>query len=814
MAVSLPSISMMQYSMSGPFRDSNDNIYVVGRLASGNGSLCMLKSTDGGASWAEQDTGNRPSDSASMSFIWAVKDGTVIHIVSSHAASDNINYSTFNMSDAPSNPDTYQISMELVDTSTTSNIYVSIGVRSDGDVIVLYRDDDEAIGPGRNRISYARREGGSWTAGIAVDDGGNVHYTWGNVTRGEADVMWLSYRYGNTTGNRVKSLSPTNVLESSPTDLGNIGQSTRGFYYDDDGVERITWLSVDGATLSAVERDDGGTPTSPETVTTDASSNTAIHGAVDADVKTIYAIWGASSDGDIWEDNNADSAGWGTDTEREDATSTDYLSGNIFEYGGNIYNSALWWNGSARMFESWQLRAAASGETINAALLALSDGALAASTAMGAVSISSTLLGTLLGAPATTPVMGAVTISAALSTYALAALAAATQTGAVSISAAVAALTETPLAAALDTPMTVSAAALGLVEGTLAATTSMGSATVSAALLSAVLTPLAAATLMGAASTAASLLSYTLSPYPASVSVATITSAAVLAYTLGELGVTPVMGEATTSAAPAAFSLGALAASTSMGATASAAALLNWALTPGGATLLMGEGVVPAALLNWALNTLTATVDTPGGAQIIAAALLAHSLSTEAVTLNMGAAATLSAVLGYNMTTPSATVSLAVIVQVLAAALGIAPLSASTLMGAATSSAAVLGLGIAPLGAGALMGGVTIPGAALGYTLGPLGAGTAMGATFVPAAPLALPFAGQPSITQAGAASVGASPLAYALTPGAALITEALSIIVGRTALTGDLEDTGMTGDLEDTGLVGDLENSAVSGST
>ena len=105
--------------------------------------------------------------------LWVEQDGTDLHVVTVSDAG-RIAYHKFSTSS-----DTWTITDEeiVTDTDIVNFFAVSVKVRSDGDVIVLYTGHD-----GTNfRVRYARREATVWTTDIQVDNGGSENWVAGVI---------------------------------------------------------------------------------------------------------------------------------------------------------------------------------------------------------------------------------------------------------------------------------------------------------------------------------------------------------------------------------------------------------------------------------------------------------------------------------------------------------------------------------------------------------------------------------------------------------------------------------------------------------
>ena len=160
-------------------------VYVIVSDSSSLQQCRMYRSTDPESGFTEQDSANRPTQTFGISTMQAVLVGTTIHVLlcgRSGTTSLEIRYCTFNTS-------TNQWAINEVAKSGTSiaggpSQGCGIGVRSDGDVLILYEGEPEAVmGTDRQRAYIGRREGGSWTVDIRPDTQGKFD---GNIFPGVA----------------------------------------------------------------------------------------------------------------------------------------------------------------------------------------------------------------------------------------------------------------------------------------------------------------------------------------------------------------------------------------------------------------------------------------------------------------------------------------------------------------------------------------------------------------------------------------------------------------------------------------------------
>lgn len=321
----------IQQHYGGPFRDANGNLYWAGKHGA---ALEVWKSTDDGATWAEQDSGNRPSVTTDLISLWVYQDGDTLHIVLSDTNKD-IEYVQFRTSDHAS-ADTYATNEVIHAVSDTVNEEgCSIAIRSDGDRVVFYASATETVhGSQKSRLSIRVHEGTSWTdqdfqqIEDQSDDGAG-QFQHPVIVRGASDLMHLFYFDDQTNDLLHRTFSSTNVfaplLSAAPDTLdANAGGGasrplTNGVYYDDGGVEVITiGFRQSDNDLDAIELRDNVAETTEEV--SDSTDVAFSFGVVSAGLaidestgNTVFAFWRDDVTDDLFRDSNADGAGWGTD---------------------------------------------------------------------------------------------------------------------------------------------------------------------------------------------------------------------------------------------------------------------------------------------------------------------------------------------------------------------------------------------------------------------------------------------------------------------------------------------------------------------
>lgn len=240
------------------------------------------QSTEGGI-WATQDGTNNPTETAVQRDISVANDGTTMHIAHQKGVSGDLGlrYSTFTYSS-----DTWGTVNESVDTvtgagSASPGNAPGIALRSDGDVILCYEGDAESnMGTNYDRTYLARRESGTWTTGIRVDNLGKVSENidpLGIVVQGDSanDRMHAfyfsnvngsyvsTYLSGNTFGQQDHSITANqNTLDAVSVGVGAAARKIRWLVEPTtDTVNVYGFTDADAPTVSTIVSDVLGSET-------------------------------------------------------------------------------------------------------------------------------------------------------------------------------------------------------------------------------------------------------------------------------------------------------------------------------------------------------------------------------------------------------------------------------------------------------------------------------------------------------------------------------------------------------------------------
>lgn len=304
--------------------DSNNNMYRLtmeyAAPTAGAGQPKMLKSADSGATWTEIDSTHRPASLPKAG--WSFRNSsTIYHVGHSGTA---VTFSTFAVSDAASNADTWRIAGE----SAVSGLSVAIDplvshVRnSDGTFWLFYSDSDS----GANRqLAYVKRTAAntysaktqigttsnSYTSPIIVTGASNAHLFYKDHANGQ--LLW-------------RTLSLTGTLSAATRiDTGGVNAAaiplTNAIYYDSAGTEIVTILFADTTGMLKSITLSGGVAQPEQAVSTVAAmvnpgttGNHSLVAHLAVNGTTLHAVWADASTGDLYYSIRSNGSTWAAPT--------------------------------------------------------------------------------------------------------------------------------------------------------------------------------------------------------------------------------------------------------------------------------------------------------------------------------------------------------------------------------------------------------------------------------------------------------------------------------------------------------------------
>jgi hypothetical protein len=328
--------------------------------------------------WSAQD--KALSCGGVIKSLWAVQDGTDIHIATAHShngipnnENGKIEYHVFSTS-----TDTWTTTRDDVISQGTINpadneYACSIGVRSDGDVVIMYSSNGESTTSVRYRWKTAT---GSWgpVNGELIDDNSSDVHTAGVAVMGASDRLHFFY-YDNTNDIvHHRSLSSGDVLDTQANVDATVSTAAlhpigRGISYPDNGntVVKVPYYDV-GEIVAGARFNSQANPTistdSPVSDNDVEIENVSMIACYAVDVTDTWLLYsgGATSgtDKDIYSDTQEDGGSWGTDTEEQDAVTANRISVGVYDRGGTKLGY-VWLDGTTTSYDEKDIAAAAVG---------------------------------------------------------------------------------------------------------------------------------------------------------------------------------------------------------------------------------------------------------------------------------------------------------------------------------------------------------------------------------------------------------------------------------------------------------------------
>lgn len=341
----------------GPVIDTNGNIYFLIEHAETENAATIIKSTDGGDTWRPIDHANRPTN-GDMEGMSLFQDGDTLHI--GHVRSQ-VFYHSFRMSDHGTNPDTWDITDESVDSTITSftTQYSSIHKRSDGTIVLFYVDG------GSPMRCYYKIRNGSWGSRNTVDSEASTDFISPSSVLGASNKIHLIYKDETNGIIYHRSLSSGDSLSGRETIATGVSTSISGdnapfcppVYYDSSGNEKIliaykkSWadagfyriITNDGAPSSELGLADNDIQWSQ-------GGSHQMTACLAVDGTNVHLLYCHDTENDMYRTSNDDDAGWVTDVEEIDGVDVDWVRSAVITHsagnGGAKVLAYIWDNGS------------------------------------------------------------------------------------------------------------------------------------------------------------------------------------------------------------------------------------------------------------------------------------------------------------------------------------------------------------------------------------------------------------------------------------------------------------------------------------
>jgi len=372
----LPTTIVSDVGLAGhhpPFKSSGGAFYSVVRADADE--LDAYKATDPTTnSWSAQGTG--PVHAETISVFACVQVSDVIHIAATGINGTN-EYYTFNMA-----TDAWVID-EAIDNPTDNPTFpwISIAVRSNGDVVVVYAGDtDKVMGSTKERVDINIRNG-SWGGAVALeaDDTLDFHYGNPNVIKGpltdDMHVIWqMTTNIVNDppsawTDSEARTLRPSDDSLSTVDATGGVDTSSKllGYAnlvsYDDGGTQRIISAGPDTSSdlvgIQATEdgSDDIQQDSSFSKGLTDEifiNGEVAVTSLAELNGDLHFLFSGGSANGadkDLYYMTSIDDgATWTTEAEEIDAITVNFISANIYVRGINTVLAYVYDDGGVQKY--------------------------------------------------------------------------------------------------------------------------------------------------------------------------------------------------------------------------------------------------------------------------------------------------------------------------------------------------------------------------------------------------------------------------------------------------------------------------------
>ena len=347
------------------------NVYAFFVVSGDLPTINAFKATDPETSFSVVDT--HDSGATNIRDLSTVVSGTTIFVIFETATfiaivefdtitdtfSNNVNIESFSGGQGP---------------STIDLVICDVRIRSDGDLIVLYGGDtDNVKGTAYDRVDYARREGSTWTAGIAVDNAGEINWHSGGMASGSSDRMHFFFHNHTNLDAYQRTLNSSNSLETFPSSFdtnlpsgSSLVRIVPGVSYDSAGTQkvRVPYAGLDGANIRVriAKLDSADAPTVTSEVASDQQQrdNPGPTSRLAADGTDLHLLYSDVSTQDIWQDTNSNDGGWGTDVEVRDAVACFKIMTNIYTRVGSVKLAFLYGSGTVIEYDEITLSAPAS----------------------------------------------------------------------------------------------------------------------------------------------------------------------------------------------------------------------------------------------------------------------------------------------------------------------------------------------------------------------------------------------------------------------------------------------------------------------
>ena len=370
-----------------PMKTSGGKFY---GLAANGGNIRVYSATDPTATWtfeANQTTSSLGGIVGSC-LTCRMDSSNVIHIAWIENGGQSLKYVQFSTS-----TDTFG-TVETVETLTSSPAYswCSMALRSDGDVILAYSGQtDKVMGGDKERVDYARREGGTWTAGLALDAAGDIHYGNPNCVlsangNDDTHVVWqVTTNTANDPPTAWQNLEARTIDSANNLSTALTGQTgdTNSHLLGHNNLVSFTFSSLNRIAGGGVDsisdarigihgfEDGNGDLTSLSSIATTSGYAGFANGEVgiastarDPGTGGIYRVFsggttGNDADQDIHLEDDTDASPIGNNysnqQELQDAVTCDFISAEVYTRGSATVVAYLYDDNGFQKYNEYQL---------------------------------------------------------------------------------------------------------------------------------------------------------------------------------------------------------------------------------------------------------------------------------------------------------------------------------------------------------------------------------------------------------------------------------------------------------------------------
>lgn len=206
----------------GPWQAGNGHLYFIMEPAETDNVMMVVRSTDGGSSWAEVDGANRPATGDLEGVASAAFEG-VLYIL--HQTSEAVLLHAFATIDHPTAPDSWLIRDEVLARPPEPPIQaVALAARPDRSLVALY------AGPEKIRLQI-RNPSRSWSEPRILDAGPGPILTGPQAVTGSDGTVHIAYT-GSDGSAFYRRLLPDDTL--TPTRM----------FADDLGTREEEWIGI------------------------------------------------------------------------------------------------------------------------------------------------------------------------------------------------------------------------------------------------------------------------------------------------------------------------------------------------------------------------------------------------------------------------------------------------------------------------------------------------------------------------------------------------------------------------------------------